>query len=176
MSDGNTHGSPGGAAAAAGALRLAFVDTQVSYYMTQMTIAEAKAGFILAFAVAISGVTADRLDKADLAGVVVGAGLTAIALSLVASVLAVLVIWPRRTGTGSSGNVFSWVNVSRTPWEQQARNLNAATEDQLISNVSEAMTDIAFIIRTKYDAVKRAVCAVLAATILHLTTWGLMNM
>lgn len=173
MSDGNTHGAP--VEAAAGALRLAFVDTQVSYYMTQMTIAEAKAGFILAFAVTVSGFTADRLDKEGLSALVVGAGLAAIALSLAASVLAVLVIWPRRTGSGTSGNVFSWVSVSRAPWDRQARDLNAATAEMLIRDMSEAMVDIACIIRTKYDAVKRALCALLAATILHLATWGLMN-
>jgi hypothetical protein len=139
--------------------------------MTQMTIADAKAGGILVFLVAVSGVTVRRLSEDTVSVPSLAAGLLAIALSIAGSVFAFSVIWPRLTGHGPVGNVFSWVSVaSRTP-DEQIRLLNDAPERQLIDNIGEAMVDIAVIVREKYSDVQRALIALIPATALHLLNW-----
>jgi len=165
--------SEASARAADGGIRFKFVGLQVSYYMAQMTIGEAKAGGILAFLAILCSVTAERLRTGGTSAEIVVAGLLAIGLSVVASVFAFLVIWPRRTGTGPEGNVFSWVRVSRTTPAQHVRLLMKASEEQLTCDVAVSMVDIALIIRKKYRGIRHALTALIPAMALHVLTWVL---
>jgi len=156
-----------------GAVRFEFVQLQVSYYMAQMSIGDAKAAGILAFLMAFSGVTAERLSRAGASPESATAGLAAILVSAAACAVAFWVLWPRLTESGSQGNLFSWVSVStRAPADHFAL-LGRATDDKLVRDVAEAMVDIAVIVRRKYTGVRRALLALAPATILHLISWYL---
>lgn len=152
-------------------LRFKFVQLQVQYFMAQMTIGEAKAAGVLAFMVAVSGVTTQRLGNEEALPGSVVAGLLAIGLSFIASAFAFHVLWPRRTGNGPEGNVFSWVSVSNRRPDRQALLMSRASAEQLVGDVAESMVDIAYIVRRKYEGVHRALMALIPATALHVLSW-----
>jgi hypothetical protein len=93
-----------------------FVKLQVDYLMAQMNIGDAKAGAMLAYIVALSGVTADRVKDIDpslLSAVLVSA---ALGFSLVGLGWVAYVIWPRSIDKPTEHptvNLFSWVGLAK---------------------------------------------------------------
>jgi Family of unknown function (DUF5706) len=158
-------------ASANNSVRFEFVKLQVSYYMTQMTIGEAKAGGILALLVALIGFTSQRITEPDASTYSVIAGVAALLASICASAFAFAVIWPRRINEGPPGSVFSWVTVSATPIGDYLESLQGASDDKLTCDIATTMVEIAFIIRRKYQGTRRALIALVPATALHVLNW-----
>jgi hypothetical protein len=161
------------------ATRFHFVQLQVSYFMAQMSIGDTKAGGMLAFVVALSGVTAQRMSADTFQLTAVGAIVVSIALgmSLVTFAIAAFVLWPRRISVpppGDAVNNFSWVQLAmlheKSPGAYRTQ-LAAASVDKLTADVANVMEDIAAIVRRKYVAARYGFIALVPAAALHIVFW-----
>jgi hypothetical protein len=163
--------------AATESLKFKFLEVQVLYFMSQMTLGDGKAAGIIAFGVAISAITVERLKDVRSLTLTVSSAIAVLALtfSMLGCAFAFQAIWPRRISKvpGGNVNVFSWVNVARVGASPGAYHsmLLDASDTQLMRSMAEVAAELASIVIRKYVANRRAIACLAPATILHAVFW-----
>jgi len=161
------------------ARQIGFLQLQISYFTTQLTIADAKAAGVLAFTVAVAGVTAQQLRDHDGATfLATSIGALGLLLSLMTCIFGFTAVWPRRIAdaSGAAVDLFSWVSVSaaaRGAAGSHARNVAMASGREMRDAVSYTTEELACIIERKYRSIRRAFLTLVPATLAHVAYWFL---
>jgi len=157
---------------------MAFLQLQIGYFTTQLTIADAKAAGVLAFTVAVAGVTAQQLRGDDGTAVFLATSIGAVGLffSLVTCFFGFTAVWPRRISdaSGAAVDVFSWVSVSaaaRAAAGSHARKVAVASGPDMRDAVSYTTEELACIIERKYRSIRCAFLMLVPATLAHVASW-----
>lgn len=155
-----------------------FLQSQIQYYSSHLSLADVKAGGIMAFAVAVSGVTAKEFawDKSLQQLFPNGFAWLGLLLALVAMVCAFCALWPRYRSAPAPHGLFGWVDVSANARAEKknprhAKRVKAASSSDLLNSIATTIEDLAGVIAQKYRWIKRATWALAPATAAHIFFW-----
>jgi hypothetical protein len=161
--------------------RFDYLKTQLSYFVSHLQLADAKAGGIIIFSAAIARETglALQLTNLDILANYIYVGLLGLVAALFSILFAFVAIWPR-TGVGRlhvggvQADVFSWMGVA-------AHGQNAsyvpralgAEQQEVLEGLADTTGSLALVIARKYRFIKMAFYALAPATGLSIVYWVL---
>jgi Pycsar effector protein len=160
-------------------LKFKFLQLQVTYFMTHLTLADAKAAGIIAYVGVAAGVTADKisLEPWPYLSIASIAAIGAIVFSVVTGAFAFAAIWPRRTSSSAaaSTNSFSWLSVASQSLNggvgSHYRELSRSPDESVLRPIADVAEELAAIIKRKYEQVRIAFIWIVPATMLHVAFW-----
>ena len=159
--------------------QLKFLQSQMQYYSSHLSLADMKAAGIMAFSVAISGVTADRMEWDGTPALLSEAGFAWLGLlfSLVAMICAFRALWPRYHSVKPAYGLFGWVDVSGNARSKGGRKRShsqrtkAASAGAILDGMAGTAEDLAVVIAEKYRWIKWATRNLAPATFTHIAFW-----
>ncbi len=156
--------------------RLEFLQSQLTYFASHLSLADAKAAGIMVFSVAMSGVTAEKIHWHGMPSLIPKevVGLAGLLCSFVAMLFAFLAIWPRTAPGRLKDDVFSWVGVAGYSHKgSHAKRALTASNEEILEGIADTTESLAVAISRKYVAIRRAFWALAPATLAHIAYWVL---
>lgn len=163
--------------------RLKFLQSQLQYYASHLSLADLKAGGIMAFSVAISGVTADKMVWGGLPQLFskITVGWVGLFFSLGAMFCAFFAVRPRYKSCAPPHGIFGWVGVADNAGSKNnrrkshAQRIKSAMVDQVLDGMADTIEDLAVVISKKYWWIKGATWGLVPATVAHISFWIISN-